>query len=94
MGTPLKIKGIKKKLIRGDSFLGRNITFFPYKDKKQLAELEKFIDKIRGYKVNTKNDKKKAKSKKKEKPKYYRKFTKKWEEILTRYGRNHIFKNR
>jgi hypothetical protein len=41
-----------------------------------LTELEKFINEMREYKINTKNDGKKAKSKKKEKPKYYRKFTK------------------
>jgi hypothetical protein len=42
-----------------------------------LAELEKFIDKIRKYKVNTEDNEKETKSKKKEKPKYYRKSTKK-----------------
>jgi hypothetical protein len=82
-GTLLKIKGIKKKLIRGDFFFGRNITFFPHEGEKQLAELEKFVDEIGGYKVNTEDDEEEAKSKKKEKSKYYRKFTKEWEEILT-----------
>jgi hypothetical protein len=93
-GTPLKTKGIKEKPIRGDSFLGRNITFLPYKSKKQLAKLEKFINKIGKYKINTENNEKEVKSKRKKKSKYHRKFTKEWEKILTRYGRNHILKNR